>query len=115
MCRVEAGLLISGGRLDAMTTALDSLSQCSTTLWVQNLFLTPSLTLLCPSFMPFPRVLSLSLESRAQCLTLYYPCEEAVGCHEVSRIHNVVYAFCINVYTHRQYGVGTTLLVSQSF
>ena len=53
-------------------------------LWVQNLSLTPSLTLPCPSSMPFPRVPSLSPESRAQRLPLCSPGEGAAGCHEAS-------------------------------
>ena len=65
-------------------TALGSLSQCPTTLWVKNLFLTPSLTLSCPSSMRFSRVLLLSPESRAQRLPLCSPREGAVGHYEAS-------------------------------
>lgn len=77
-------MLLELQQLGAVPTALGSLSQCPTTLWVQNLSLTPSLTLPCPSSMPFPRVLSLSPESRAQRLPLRSACEAAAGRHEAS-------------------------------
>ena len=52
--RALSKCFLNSSRLGAVTTALWGLSQCPTTLWVQNLSLTPSLTLPCPSSMPFP-------------------------------------------------------------
>ena len=82
--RTLSKCFLNSGRLSAVTAALGSLSWCPTTLWVQTLSLTPSLTLPCPSSMPFPRVLSLSPESRAQRLPLRSPREGAAGRHEAS-------------------------------
>lgn len=66
-------------RVDAMTTVLESLYQCLTTLSVKNLFLIPNI------FLPRKlHILLLSPDRRYQRLSPLSSHEEAVDSHEAS-------------------------------
>ena len=58
--RATSSLALDAPSLDAFTTYLGNLFQCITTLWVKNFLLISNLNLPCPSWKPFPLVLSLS-------------------------------------------------------
>lgn len=63
--RALSKLSLSSLRLGAVFTSLGSPFQCPNTLWGKNFFLTSNLTLPCPGFRPFPRVLHWSPEKKS--------------------------------------------------